>query len=304
MENKYLAQVYKGDTNIWKYVVGIVLVVFGSLIFSLPYNIVIANKIASGQADASKIEDLSYLQTLMSSNMSLFYMMLPFVGGMIALYIVVKKIHKQSWVNLTTSRKNIDLKRVFFSFFFWASMMIILFGIGYLIAPENIEWHFNANDFIVLFVISIIFIPIQTSLEEYVFRGYLMQSLGLSSQTKWLPLVVTSIVFGLLHYANPEVKELGYGVMVFYIGTGFLLGVITLMDEGMELSLGFHAANNLITALLVTTDWTAFKTAALFKDLSAPSLEMELIAMAILYPILLFVFSKKYKWHSWKEKLV
>jgi hypothetical protein len=39
------------------------------------------------------------------------------------------------------------------------------------------------------------------------------------------------------------------------------------MDEGLELSLGFHAANNLIGALLVTSDWTVFKLTIL-KDVS------------------------------------
>jgi hypothetical protein len=44
-------------------------------------------------------------------------------------------------------------------------------------------------------------------------------------------------------------------MFVYYIGTG-LFGILTLMDEGMELALGFHAANNLVGALLVTSDWS------------------------------------------------
>ncbi|MGY5355858.1 CPBP family intramembrane glutamic endopeptidase [Wenyingzhuangia sp. IMCC45467] len=304
MENKFISQAYHGNHSIVKYIAGIFIVVIGCLLFSLPYNIVIANKISNGLADASRVEDINYLYSLMDSNAFMFFMMLPFVGGIITLYFVVKKLHKQLWVHLTTSRKKIDYKRVFFSFFFWSSMILLLFLISYITSPENIKWNFHAKDFIVLFLLSIVLIPIQTSFEEYVFRGYLMQALGVSSKTNLLPLLVTSVVFGLLHYANPEVKELGYGIMFFYIGTGLLLGVITLMDEGMELSLGFHAANNLITALLVTTDWTAFQTSALFKDVSAPSLITELLAMVILYPLLLFVFAKKYKWSLWKEKLI
>jgi hypothetical protein len=41
------------------------------------------------------------------------------------------------------------------------------------------------------------------------------------------------------------------------------------MDEGMELALGFHAANNLV-GLLVTSDWSAFQTHSIFKDVSEP----------------------------------
>ena len=43
------------------------------------------------------------------------------------------------------------------------------------------------------------------------------------------------------------------------------------MDEGLELALGFHAANNLFTALLVTADWTAFQTHSVLKDMSDPT---------------------------------
>ena len=77
-----------------------------------------------------------------------------------------------------------------------------------------------------------------------------------------------------------------------------------LMDEGMELALGFHAANNLVGALLVTSDWSAFQTNSIFKDISEPSAGLDVILPVVLiYPILLFIFSKKYNWTNWKEKL-
>jgi hypothetical protein len=97
---------------------------------------------------------------------------------------------------------------------------------------------------------------------------------------------------------------MGYIIMVYYIGTGLFLGIITLMDDGMELALGFHAANNLVGALLVTSDWSVFQTHSIFKDMSDPSAGADVILpVVIVYPILLFIFSKKYKWTNWKEKL-
>ena len=76
------------------------------------------------------------------------------------------------------------------------------------------------------------------------------------------------------------------------------------MDEGMELALGFHAANNLVTALLVTSDWSAFQTNSIFKDISSPSAGFEiLVPLLIIFPLLLFIFSKKYNWTNWKDKL-
>jgi membrane protease YdiL (CAAX protease family) len=115
---------------------------------------------------------------------------------------------------------------------------------------------------------------------------------------------MTSVIFGSMHILNPEVDKIGYWVLIYYIGTGLFLGILTLMDEGLELALGFHAANNLITALLVTSDWTAIQTNSLFKDTSNPGGMWEIfIPVCVIFPVILFIFSKKYQWTNWKEKL-
>jgi hypothetical protein len=76
------------------------------------------------------------------------------------------------------------------------------------------------------------------------------------------------------------------------------------MDGGIELALGFHAANNLITALLVTSNWTAFQTESILIDISEPSLGSELLLLLLLfYPLFLIIMSKKYEWNGWKSKL-
>lgn len=131
-----------------------------------------------------------------------------------------------------------------------------------------------------------------------------MQGIGVIAKNRWLPLVITSVIFGGLHFFNPEVEKLGNIIMVYYIGTGFFLGVMTLMDEGMELALGFHAGNNLITALLVTADWTVFQTNSVLKDVSDPSAGFDvLIPVLIVYPIFLAIMAWRYKWSDWKYKL-
>ena len=131
-----------------------------------------------------------------------------------------------------------------------------------------------------------------------------MQGLGVLAKNRWFPLLVTSVVFGLLHGANPEVDKLGNQIMIFYIGTGLLFGITTLMDEGTEIALGMHAANNIIAALFVTTDWMAFQTAALYIDTSEPSLGWDTyLPVFVLYPLMLIIFSRKYGWKNWSKKL-
>lgn len=309
----YIQQAYKGLHDWWRYIIGVVVFIMGIFAFSLPHMIaIIVKEIENGNLNNAnnnieQINDTAYLFSLFDSNLNLVFMLLPFAGGLLFLILTVKFLHQQSFVSLTTSRKKIDWKRVFFVFFLWGAISTGLVLLDYFyFAPENYVWNFDFNKFIILAIVAIILVPLQTSCEEYMFRGYLMQGIGTMANNKWVPLLVTSVIFGLLHIANPEVKQLGYVIMVYYIGTGLFLGIMTLMDEGLELALGFHAANNLFTALLVTADWTAFQTYSVLKDTSTPesaSFMDIFMPVSIIFPLLLFILGKVYKWHNWKEKL-
>jgi membrane protease YdiL (CAAX protease family) len=302
----YIKQVFKVENDWWLYLIGVIIVGISTVIGSIPHTIALFSVAFSEKADMSSIQEDPYaLMSLIDSNLNLFLMLLSFAIGLVALLFVVKFIHKQTINSLTTSRKKIDWSRFWFSFILWGFVTVIFIVIEFLSSPENYVLNFDLIPFLVLFSIAVIMVPLQTSFEEYLFRGYLMQGLGVLSKNRWVPLFITSIAFGLLHIANPEIEKIGYVLLIHYIGTGFLLGIMTLMDEGLELALGFHAANNLIASLLLTADWTAFQTNSILKDVSDPSMgNLEIIfPVFVIYPIILFVLSKKYNWTNWQKKL-
>jgi membrane protease YdiL (CAAX protease family) len=297
----FIEQGIKKSNEFWKYILGSILIIAASTVGQIPLGLAVAYKTLKTQhVPANTNEALK----LLDSNLSLFLMMLTFVFGFIGFALVVKYFHKQTLLSVTTSRSKVDFKRVFFSFGIWTLFTIASTLITFYFSPGSLVWNFKPIPFAILFIIATLLIPIQTSTEEYIFRGYLMQGFANLSKNKWFPLLMTSLIFGSMHILNPEVDKIGYWVLVYYIGTGLFLGVLTLMDEGLELSLGFHAANNLITALLVTSDWTALQTNSLYKDVSTPGGMWEIfIPVFVIYPIILVIFSKKYRWTNWKEKL-
>ena len=238
------------------------------------------------------------------SNLRLFLLLLSFVAVVPGIWLVVNKLHDLPIMSILSSRKKIDLERVMYSFMLWGSIVSAFVFIEYSLSPESYEINFKLKEFLILAVIAILFIPIQTSVEEIVFRGYLMQGFGHWLNSRFMALFLSSVVFGSLHLANPEITALGYEFIFLYITVGFLLGIMTLMDDGLELALGFHAANNLIAALLVTADWTVFQTESILIDISEPSLGItDFIAPFVVYPILLAIFARKYSWTNWREKL-
>ncbi|MBV2196714.1 MAG: CPBP family intramembrane metalloprotease [Flavobacterium sp.] len=237
-------------------------------------------------------------------NLTFIFLITPLAFGLLLLLFWVKFIQNQSLIRLTTSRNKIDWKRVFFSFFLWGAITTLMVLGMYFFNSESLVWNFKPDKFFVFLIIALVLIPMQTSFEEYLFRGHMLQGIGLATNSRLIPLIITSVLFGIMHIANPEVDKIGYLIMVYYIGTGLFLGIITLMDEGLELALGFHAANNLVGALLVTADWTAFQTHSIFKDISEPSAGFDILTpVFIIFPLLLVVFSKVYGWNNWKEKL-
>lgn len=300
----YIQQAFKVQNEFWRYLLGSLIIFIAALIGQLPLTLVVFVKVISEGGNLMNINEQT-MYNILDANLFLFLMLISFVFALFGLFIAVKYLHKQKFVSIVTARPKVDWKRVFFAFFLWGILSSSMVIIDYYMSPANYELNFQWERFAVLALIAIALIPIQTSVEELVFRGYLMQGFGILAKNRWFPLLMTSVIFGLLHIANPEVGKLGYSIMIYYIGTGLFLGIMTLMDDGLELAIGFHAANNLFTALLVTADWTAFQTHSIFKDISDPTIEfMDLVLpVFIIFPILLLIFAKVYKWNNWKDKL-
>lgn len=291
----YIEQAYKGKPELWKY-----LIIPGLFLGYMALNFLVLMFLPEGEIEhmmAQMIEKEGEINFLIQ-------MLLPFAFALGMLFLWVKYIHRQSLTALTTSRPRIDWGRIFFAFFLWGAVTTVLVFADYALKPENYQWNFDLNMFLKLVLVGVLLIPLQTSFEEYFFRGYLMQGIGIYVGNRWAPLVITSLFFGLLHLGNPEVGKLGYGIMLYYIGTGFFLGILTLMDEGLELAIGFHAANNLFTALLVTANWTAFQTPSVLRDIAEPSMGFDvLVPVLVVFPALLWIFGKRYKWSNWSERI-
>ena len=284
--------------NFWYYILGSFILILFSTIGQLPMIPFLPSELPSPDADPMDI-----FKTI-PSNLRLFLLLLSFAFVLPGIWLVVKKLHDLPIMSVLSSRKKIDLERVLYSFMIWGTVVSAFVFLEYSLNPENYVFNFKVKEFLILAVIAILFIPIQTSVEEIVFRGYLMQGFGHWLNSRFMALFLTSTVFGSLHLANPEITALGYEFVILYITVGFVLGIMTLMDDGLELALGFHAANNLIAALLVTADWTVFQTESILIDISEPSLGIiDWISPFIVFPILLALFARKYSWTNWKEKL-
>ena len=282
----------------WYYILGSFILILFSTIGQIPLLFFVDYDSVS--VDTTSVDLLNTIP----SNLRLFLLMISFVAVLPGIWLVVKKLHDLPIMSILSGRKNIDYNRILFSFCLWGAIISLMVITGYLISPNNYEINFKLKEFLILLIIAVCLIPIQTSVEEIVFRGYLMQGFGHWFNSRFMALFMSCSVFGILHIANPEVTQLGYGfIFVYFIGS-FILGITVLMDDGLELVLGFHAANNIFIALLLTSDWTVLQTESVLKDISDPTFGIyDILTGSILYPSVIYIFAKKYSWTNWKEKI-
>jgi membrane protease YdiL (CAAX protease family) len=298
----FLQNANKGTNLVSTYFLTLSLVVIAYvLIGQIP--LLVELSFYSGGLQEFQNENAPSIVAYLGQNKFLLYLILPFVFALITLLLAVKFLHKRPILSVITVRTKFDWKRFFAMFFIWGTVMA-LFLVLSMFSNASITWNFNAATFFPLLLISFFLIPLQTACEEVLFRGYLFQGFGKIYKKGWISVVLTGLLFGLLHSANPEVETLGYGVMVYYIGTGIFLGLFALMDDGLELSMGYHAVNNIFAALILTNEWQAFQTDALFMDHSKPTFGWDsLVTILIIQPLFLLLFSKVYGWKNWKKKL-
>jgi len=266
----HLESTFLGKNSLWRYIVMIAAILIASnIIGGLPLIIAVGMKSVSNPEAVSQFaassNDFSALG--FEPNIFLILMLLPFLAGLAVLVLLVKPLNNRT-INITINGTGkIRWNRVFISAFIWLLLSAIYFSIFLVFDSSNFSLNNTSISLISLTVISLLLIPFQAAFEEVLFRGYLMQGFAAMFRNRWFPLVMTSILFGLMHAFNPEVKEFGFLTMMpQYILFGLIFGIITIMDDGIEAAMGAHAANNVFLCIMVTNKSAALQTPALFEQ--------------------------------------
>ena len=99
----FLEQGIKPENKFWKYIVGSVVIIAASFIGQIPFMIAIAFKsFSSGKPFPT---DEKSLLSFLNPNLSLFLLMLSFAFAFLAIYLVIKYLHKQTFLSVTDNGK-------------------------------------------------------------------------------------------------------------------------------------------------------------------------------------------------------
>lgn len=297
---KHLERALQGKNGVGRYILMAVLVLFIAQIVALPLLFLVM--IPAILSNGGNIGDFSAAMQNpsdygISSNLFLVVMMSTFVIMYFLFALLIKPLHGRTVRETINGRRTIRWDRIRMGIIVWGILILADTAITVLTSsPSEYEFRFNAGAFFPLLLIILIIMPFQTSIEELIFRGYLAQGMARWTKNRWWVLVIPSLLFALMHIVNPEVKEYGFWLsMPQYLIMGLMLGLISILDDGIELALGIHFINNALSAILVTHKASALQTDALFlyHDIDPVA---SLISISIASVLVILILQRIYKW--------
>ncbi len=231
-----------------------------------------------------------------SQNAGLLLMLIPFAVALFFCILFVRILHSRSFSETVNGTGKVRWSHAFAGFGIWFLLMAIYLLVSFAINPDNFVILFDIKTFLPLLLIAVLFIPLQTTCEEFLFRGYLTQGIGVWTKNRWLAIIIPAILFALMHIANPEVSKYGFWeVMPQYFIFGLIFGLTAILDDGIELAIGMHTANNLFACLFITFDASALSTPAIFHQ-QAMNIGVETIVLFVAGILAIGFFTWKYKW--------
>ncbi len=296
---KHLERALQGKNGIGRYILMAFIVMVIAQIAAFPLFLILLPSILSNGGNISDLP--AALQNPsdwgISSNLLLLVMMGTFVVMYFLFALLVKPFHGRTVRETINGRRKIRWDRIRMGILVWGIIILADTTISILLsAPTEYEFRFNLSAIIPLLLIVLIVLPFQTSIEELLFRGYLSQGVARWTKSRWWALIIPSVLFALMHIANPEVKEYGFWLsMPQYLIMGLMLGLISILDDGIELALGIHFINNGLTALLVTHKASALQTDALFLFHEIDPVA-SLISISVASVLLVLILQRIYKW--------
>ena len=244
---RYLALAQLGRNRWWRYALGALVILFFWLVLGFVPYVWLAG---GGSPDPL----LDYIAV----NFSIVMML----GG---LFLTVRVIHRRPLFSLISAERALDWKRISQGAAAWSVIGLIITAIEHLLYADRYYLSFNPDRFFMFAALALVLTPLQTTTEELVFRGYVMQGLGIVIRRPALVAVLSGVVFTVPHLLNPEVRQHGVVLMAAsYFAIGLLLAAVTLRDGRLELAIGVHAANNLLLVLVANYEGSVLRTDSIF----------------------------------------
>jgi hypothetical protein len=245
----FLENASEGKNNWWRYLLTVIVsLVGGSLLAGIILGILLAVTSIFFAGELSNI--YPFIQSTISNPIFLVVLVgISYTISVFLFYICLRFVHHKKFLSVINTVSGLRWKLLLKGLVLWTLILFILSLPSLIFNQGGYEVTYNSESFLILLIICLLAFPIQASFEEILFRGYLMQGFSLVSKKPWVPLLLTSLIFGGVHVFNGTNLYMDLSIVASTFVIGMMLGIIALGDNGIETAMGVHIANNLYVAL-------------------------------------------------------
>jgi len=273
---KYQEMAKTGDVRPSRFVSSVSIILYfyfiiGGIIATIPLIYVLFTNWKAFKDPLLATDALGFLEKYVSPMSTYIFTNLSIYCMLLGVFIAVKFIHYRPFITLITTKPRMQWSRFWIGFLVYGVLILLGTLVDYFISPETYSITFDASKFWIALPTILIMTPIQTTTEELVFRGYVIQSFGLKIKNGIILSLISGVLFTLPHLMNPEIfasNKIGVFsticMILNYFVVGVVLALVTIKTNSLELAMGAHAVNNLICFTLVGYPDTALPTNTVF----------------------------------------
>ncbi len=173
-----------------------------------------------------------------------------FISLAAALAVSARFIHSRPALTLITPRKQLDWGRISLGFWIFLAFNAVSNAASFILDPSAFSITLNPARLLLFAPIYAALTVVQTTSEEMLFRGYLLQGIGSAFRSPLAGAIFSSLVFMAVHAGNPETANGLWLALAYYFSVGLWLCLVTLRSGSSEIAIGAHAANNLFILFL------------------------------------------------------
>jgi len=178
-------------------------------------------------------------------------LLMTFVIWILAFWGALRLFHKRGLGTVIGGPKSKLLRNFGITFAICASLMVFLNWVAP--SSDEINENITSSRWWSLLPFALILMFIQVSAEEILFRGYIQQQLAVWFKSRWVFLVLPSVLFGVAHFFN---TELGLQAQLTVVGFTALLGLfmadLTYRTGNLGAAIAVHFVNNFSSLLWVS----------------------------------------------------
>ena len=197
-----------------------------------------------------EVNDVFELFTLIEAPLLLAALLASFIPLFFGTMWAYKLFLKEPVRNLFALNRQWSWGRMWTGVYLWGGLMVLSILPFLFVSPDSVKFIFNLSSFIPFAIVALLLFPIQTTAEEFLFRGWLTRWFGQYFKNPAVLSGLGGILFTLPHMSNPEAILNPFSAGFSYFLIGFTLTWVTVRDKGLELAVGAHLINNLLAGLV------------------------------------------------------